>query len=718
MLPKRISAGIAAACALVAVLAPSIGHADGAFRAVLVIDASSSMRRTDPRDLRKAAAELFVDLARDGDRLAVTGFDQGARQSTNGFQMIDGIEARQRVKAAIRAIGNDGQWTDFTAGLGEARRLLAGEPRRPGDQDLVLFLTDGKCEPDPASALAARGETPAAREAACQAEILEHMVGALDGARVYAIGLSRGAPADFLAELGRRTGGRGVVTMEPAELPRLFAEVYARLLGSRLQEGGGRGAMSFQVYEGAESLDLVLAGRARTTERLTGPDGVEIAIDNRAPEQVYFAGTEEYRLYKIARPSPGEWSVVLPGARSRYATLQHFDLALTLMEPPAVVEHGRSVALRARLSTAGGAIPPADFLDRHRLSAVIATGAQEGAGGARPAEVRVVLQRQDSGTFAGQHTPAALGPMRVRLVLEPGPDGMLQRETGVLATIEVIPPVHLAAAPIEVGPVKQGATVDAVLSLAGSELGAPIDIELAVDAPWLSLSPARATVPADGAEAKAGRMLPLTLRVAADAPAGAASPALAITPVPPEGFPGDMVTSLADRALTVPVSIEVVPLTLWERYGAYVQYGGGALVALVLLLGWLVPARFPKRAILHYKDIRDPELVRQSSYPLGVKVRAGLFRGARVRLGPTGPVKRGGVVVLAAAAGGAVEARPMVAGAVVRKAAITDEDADMMDGEGPRVPLDQARGSFRMSPGTGYTIEKGGESAGLVFWYK
>src|SRR5690606_38808148 len=123
-----------------------------------------------------------------------------------------------------------------------------------------------------------------------------------------------------------------------------------------------------------------------------------------------------------------------------------------------------------------------------------------------------------------------------------------------------------------------------------------------------------------------------------------------------------------------------------------------------------------------YKDVRDPDLVRQSSYPLGVKARAGMFRGARVRLGPTGPVKRGGVVVLAAAAGGAIEARPTAAGAVVRKAAITDEDVDLPDGEGPRVPLDPGSGGFRMSPGTGYTIFHGGsregENAGLVFWYK
>ena len=723
---------IALACTLAALLAPATGRADGAFRAVLVIDASSSMRRTDPGELRKVAAALFVDLARDGDRIAVTGFDGSVRQSTGDFIAIDGIDTRRQLKEAIRAVGNDGQWTDFTAGLREAGRILDSAPRGPGDQDLVVFLTDGKCEPDPAGqssgpagaagtdgARAAMAGTPDEREAACQAAVLDRIAGELGGARVYAIGLSRKAPAAFLEELGRRTGGRGAVTLDPQELPRLFAGVYAGLLGSRLQEGSARDTARFAVYEGAESLDLVLVGRTPTSERLLDPDGREIAIDNRAPERVYFAGTEQYRFYKVARPRSGEWTMILPGKERRvFATLQHFDMELALVEPPAVVEQGREVALRARLRARGGATPPAEFLDRHRLFAVL-TSAAPGDGGdggsdSNDGEARIALTGGDDGTFAGSHTPEAMGTWRVRLVLEPGPDGMLQRETDVLASFTVIPPVHLAAAPVDLGPVRQAASIDASLSMAGSELGVSVDVELATDAAWLTLSPRRVTLPASrdaaASEDAGSRELAVRFTVAGDAPAGASRPTLSITPVTPAGFPG----TLDERALSVPVSIDVVPLTFWERYGRLVQYGAGALAAIVLLLGWLTPARFKKRAILYYKDVRDPELARQSSYPVGVKAGAGFFRSARVHVGPSGPVKRGGVVTLEAAGGGAIEARPMSAKATVRRTSIAEDD-DFFSGnddERPRVPL--RKGGFRMSPGTGYEIE----GSGLVFWYK
>src|SRR5262245_37983782 len=117
----RIALGVVL---LIGLLLPSRALAAGTIRTVLVIDASSSMLSTDPKELRKVAAELFVDMARDGDQIAVTGFDGAPRESTGGFTTIKSIADREAIKASIRAVGKNGNWTDFTAGLGEARRLF------------------------------------------------------------------------------------------------------------------------------------------------------------------------------------------------------------------------------------------------------------------------------------------------------------------------------------------------------------------------------------------------------------------------------------------------------------------------------------------------------------------------------------------------------------------------------------------------------------------
>lgn len=704
---------------------PNAAHAGSGFRTVLVIDASSSMRRTDPTDLRKVAAELFVDLARRGDEIAVTGFDENARQSTGAFITITGPESRERIKAAIRAIGNDGKWTDFTSGLGEAKRLLDAAAAQKGGQELILFLTDGRCEPDPQGALAQGIKSRPDREKACQEQVLGPLARELGRARVYAIGLSKNAPADFLEELGRRTGGQGVVTLDPAELPRLFAGVYARLLGSRLQEGDVNGSASFQVYKSAETLDLVVVGRSDKTGTLKDPTGEVIAIDNRDPDKVYFVAAREYRFYKIRAPRPGTWTLEVTGAgKRRFATLQHFDLGLAFLDPPEAVEKDRAITLRARLSSPSGAMPPMDFLDRHAMTALIRDKGPDG----QDRTARVEMKRRDDGSYVAEYTATSLGLVGLGLELAPKSEGVLSRKAENLATMTVIPPVHLKAAAMDAGAIKQGQAGQVTLSMAGSEVGVPLGLTLGLisrqdagmqqagaDAPAkhpllaaMTMSPDTVALVPGGADS-----FDLRLALGENAPAGRHTVFVTITPASPASF--------ADRAITVPLTIDVIALSFWERYGRMVQYSAGGLVFLLLVLGFVTPARFKKRAILYYADVRDMDMVRRSSYPLGTRAKRGFYRPARIALGPTGPVKKGGVVRLQAGSGGSVDAMVLSSSATVRKTPLpaTDEDdpdralADALgDEDRSRVPL--KNGQFRMSAGLGYEIE----GSGLVFWYK
>lgn len=686
---------------------------------MLVIDASSSMKRTDPSNLRKVAAELFVDLARAGDRIAVTGFDENARQSTGAFIDITTMDSRTQLKKAIRAIGNDGKWTDFTAGLSEAKRLLDTTSRKSGEQDLVVFLTDGKCEPDPNGPMADKGKTRQLRTQACKDLVLNDIAPSLADARVYAIGLSKGAPRVFLEELGRRTGGRGEVTLDPKSLPSLFAGVYARLLGSRLREDDVQDKSSFEVYKGAQAIDVVIVGRTERTETVRDPTSSEIAIHNRSPDDVYFASAKEYRFYKIRAPKPGVWTIELTGkGKHRVATLQHFDLDVSFVDAPTAVEMGHGVTLRARLASKNAdSMPPMAFLDRHQMSTTAAS---------KSGEHVMEMIRQPDGIFSVDYKPTELGQIALRLSLEPKSDGVLSRHTGTIATLDVIPPMYVKATPVQVDAIKQRESGTGTLSFAGSHVGVAMDLSL-------QLRPGKASddiLESISMTPQSGRLSPtsmnrdapaagqdsfiLTFEVADSAPGGTHELELVIIPVSPEGF--------SERGLTVAVTIEVIPLTFWERYGTWVIRAAGALLAFIILLGFILPAKFKKRAILYYADIRDPELVRRSSYPLGTKSKRGFYRAASVPLGPSGPVKKGGAITLIASPGGRIQAALMSKTATVFRVDVssigTDDDdessliSDMEDDERPRVSLKQ--GSFRVSAGVGYEVK----GSGFVFWYK
>jgi hypothetical protein len=692
-----LARAFAALAALVLVGIPAVARAEGTLRTVLVIDASSSMLSTDPRELRKVAAELFVDLARYGDEIAVTGFDGGARESTGGFIAIRTPDDRVRLKNAIRAVGKNGAWTDFTQGLGEAKRLLDTAKKEAGDQSFVVFLTDGRCDPDPKGPL-----TEAARaakigvETFCKQKVLDTLVPALGGARLYAVGLSRSAPREFLEEASRRTGGAGVATDNAEELPKMFADVYARLLGSTLVDGPSAETIPIEVEEGAVSLDVVVVGPKTLTARLFRPDGAEVPTDNARPDVQYFVDSPAYRFFKVTLPPVGAFQLKLGarGAGGRYAALQNLDLRLGFVEPPDVLEIGKQATFVVRLATPGGRTPNPAFLDRHKVA--VAAAYKERCSEPWLETVTHALTRDARGTYG--FTLGARAPGHLCLVadLTPGPGGVLTRKSKMV-DVRLVQPLHLAATAAAFGPVKQGKSAKASLDLSGSEIGEAIEADLALaERPGLGFSPGQIAL-----EPKGPRTFELSMNVDRDARPGPVTLKLSIRPTRPRGY--------EDRAIDADVTIDVVPLTFWERYGFWIKVGSGIVLFLFLLAGMVLPGRFKRALILHYKDVRDPDLAREATYPLGVKAKAGFYRGAKLLLAATGPVRAGGVITLSPAPGGGVIARPL-GGRRVKELPREDASGMGLSGEAREVPL--VKGAFRCAVTTRYEVD----GAGLQFW--
>ncbi len=680
--------------------------AEGTLRTVLVIDASSSMRATDPKQLRKAAAELYVDLARDGDQIAVTGFDGAARESMGKFITIRGPSDRNELKSAIRSVGNDGNWTDFTAGLTEAKRLLDSAKDEAGDQEFVLFLTDGRCDPDPKGALfeAAKSEKKRPEEK-CQDQVLRELVPALGRARLYAIGLSKSAPKAFLETAGRQSGGVGLATDRAEELPRLFADVYARLLGSRLVSGDAQPQIDIAVGEGVATLDAIVVGAPQLTIALKNPAGGEIPLDNKTPEQVYFADSPTYKLVKVTKPAPGNYKLsILSNAQgARYAVLQNLDLRLDFFDVPDVIEIGKERRFHARLATPGGKTPPLEFLDRHEFSvrsAQVAEHCLNALGGAVNPGVK--LNRGNDGIYEFTLKPTARGEMCFSASFTPGSGGVLSR-IGYSKVIRIVPPLHLQAKDIVFGAVKQQSHGRAQLSLEGSEIGEAITIEiLPRDKESMPIdlvfnpSPLKFAVATDGS-----RVFDIEVNADRDAKPGDRSFPIKIVPVQPKGY--------EERAKEAVLSIRVTPLSFWERYGFWVKVSIGILIGLFLLIGIFGPARFRKGTMLYYKDIRDPELPREGSYALSAKAKAGFYRGARVWVSAAGPVRSKGALLLRAGPGGTVIGKP----ADNRKVLDVPQDSEAGGFSGDKKPVALNKdGQFRVMPGTRYEID----GAGFVIW--
>ena len=102
---------------------------------------------------------------------------------------------------------------------------------------------------------------------------------------------------------------------------------------------------------------------------------------------------------------------------------------------------------------------------------------------------------------------------------------------------------------------------------------------------------------------------------------------------------------------------------------------------------------------------------REGSYPLAAKAKAGFYRGAKAMLGPTGPVRMGGVVELVAGPGGGVLARPL-GGRKAREVPRDEESGGYGSGGGEGREVSLKNGVFRVAPGARYSID----GAGFTFW--
>jgi hypothetical protein len=398
----------------------------------------------------------------------------------------------------------------------------------------------------------------------------------------------------------------------------------------------------------------------------------------------------------VAFPQVGQYQLRVGGGGKggRYAALQNLDLRLGFVDPPDVLEIGNQATFKVRLATPGGRIPNAAFLDRHKVT--VAAAYKDRCTDPWLTTGTRALERGPDGHYG--YTIGASAPGRLCMIADliPGPGGVLTRKSKMVE-VRLVPPLHLKAGPVSFGRVKQGQSAKGSIDLSQSEIGEAIEAEVVFGGPsGLKWAPASIAL-----EPKGERVFECSLAVDRDAKPGQALVKVSISPVKPRGY--------GDRAIFIDVTVDVVPLTFWERYGFWIEVGSGVLVFLILLMGFLLPARFKRSLMLHYKDVRDPDLPREASYPLGVKAKAGFYRGAKLFCAATGPVRVGGVIELTPAPGGGVIGRPL-GGRQIKELPREDTSGLGVTGDPRDVPL--VKGCFRCAVGARYEVA----GAGLIFW--
>lgn len=553
----------------------------------IVLDSSGSMLDNDPARLSSLAGMIFTDLAAPDDMLGV----QCMKKDGYTLQSLAPVsQGRPRARNGIQKLPFHGT-TDCAGPLKIAATELEKARQKDAQaQQFVIFLSDGVCpreRPDEAQALLDA------------AEKLRK-----DGVRVFSIGLFDEAatqgkdPERDLQTLASATNGEYFRATQAADLPRRFADILGRIVGSEAQpfviDPGKATPVELDGYVNDASVIVTTHKRPVRVTRVTGPDGASLDVPLKNPpfevtqpeffESAGHNGKDGYYVVmRLNAPKSGTWQFIVDAPADATAlVIQNYALKPVMaLEPSYRAGQPATVVLRLD-GPDGKAITDAGFLNK-----VLATARGKGPDG----DIEVPLAVGPDGTLTGTFTPKAQGEWTFvgHVALK---TGGLRKSTEPTKTqvLDLQLALDSGQGPIDFGTVKAGtSSAEFEVDLGASQLVGTYELDLSTDIAHVAATPPKVPISPDNKRLK--------IRFDIDE-AHAGGPTNGLLKVAVGGV-----------AVTVPVRGVVEPVTFWERYGKLILsiLSALGLLAVVLFIarGIFGPHNFGPDARINWGESMD-----------------------------------------------------------------------------------------------------------------
>lgn len=300
--------------------------------AVLVIDASGSMRLTDPQKLRYEGAELFANLLNVGDRLGIVAFDDTARV----LRPLSDFNTNQKseIRGAIESAGDTGEFTNILSGITEALSMIRASPRSDASP-LIVLLSDGKMESSKGDA---EGLTT---------ELLERTAPELrqEGIKVYTLAFSDLVDKELLSHLAATTGAVNWFTPDASKIHESYADLFLAVKKPQVVPLTKKG---FKIDKDVSEATFYIDRTSATTDDiyLISPIGQHISLNALPSGARWFQG-QKFDVVTLIKPQAGDWQISGVDANEGFATVLT-NLKL-ITDWPTSFNAGDPVLLQARL---------------------------------------------------------------------------------------------------------------------------------------------------------------------------------------------------------------------------------------------------------------------------------------------------------------------------------------------------------------------------------
>jgi hypothetical protein len=333
--------------------------------AIILMDDSGSMQKTDPLKLRFSALSLFIRLLRGDDAVGVVKFDEAANIVVP-LQPTGTEKDRRTMDKASKSFSTRGAYTNLYTGLKGALQEIQRHGREQAEKAVIL-ISDGLMDVNPS----VMHNDEALRL------LHDSLLPAFQNARVKVVTLALSPAADraLLEAIAAATGGAFFYTPQAQELSTALFGIFDGLKSPDMVAVQGH-----QVSIDAsvkEATFFILTDPSQGDIALIRPDGVRVDGTRKDPTIRWFTG-KDYVLSTVQGPLVGTWRVDTAGQRpAKVVVITDVRLEVGLDRESYVA--GQEVRVSARLvGTGHPASVPLPLADLTFTAAVLPPDAPEG----------------------------------------------------------------------------------------------------------------------------------------------------------------------------------------------------------------------------------------------------------------------------------------------------------------------------------------------------
>jgi len=301
--------------------AEEVGDAGPKLDAVLLLDASGSMRLTDPLRLREEGAKLLLQFMGEEDHLAIVEFSG----DTNVIRPLSRFRksAMPEWQADIDKVGDAGLYTDLLSPIKKATQILK-DKGRPDAEPVIILMSDGMMEPDPAVGMPEEFTD----------ELLNRVLPELNdaGIRVYTLYFSEEADPDLLAQIAFATDAVNWFTPTAERIHESYAELFLALKEPQVIPLTSKG---FSIDADVREATFYISRVDNVSVTIETPSGERINSRTQKNNIKWFRG-QRFDVITVTEPEVGDWKVAGIPEQEGFATALT-SLRLVVEDwPPAV----------------------------------------------------------------------------------------------------------------------------------------------------------------------------------------------------------------------------------------------------------------------------------------------------------------------------------------------------------------------------------------------